>query len=362
MSPVDYISNYWGLLLIVLSLVLLLRINAFMKKDQKKKFYKMLLLLLTLSVVSHIEVGLGRETEYSEWRAVFTMLKYSISPVILALTIELVYPGIRKIVYIPAAINMLFCIISIKTGIVFKFLKEYNSFQRGPLGYLPFFICGFYIVLFIVLNIISKERNKRDERMVVYIMALSATAILLMPLILSDKFNESWFPLTAAIDTMVYYIFILHQLTQRDALTGLLNRQSYYFMLEHYGEDITAVIAIDMNGLKELNDNYGHEAGDKALAAIGACILKPVSESVRAFRVGGDEFMVLCMDTKSAKVNAVMQEIMDELAKTEYNCAFGCSSGDGKKNVDELIREADAKMYADKDRYYSEFGERKLHK
>ena len=93
---------------------------------------------------------------------------------------------------------------------------------------------------------------------------------------------------------MLYYLYTYSQYTKRDALTGLLNRQSYYSHIEKNGETIGAVISIDMNELKWLNDNYGHEAGDKGLATVSKCFKTNVSRRDKVYRIGGDEFMVLC--------------------------------------------------------------------
>ena len=70
------------------------------------------------------------------------------------------------------------------------------------------------------------------------------------------------------IALFIYHVFSILQLTKKDALTGLLNRQAYYGETSRSFKDITAIISLDMNGLKKINDTYGHDAGDEALITL----------------------------------------------------------------------------------------------
>ena len=54
------------------------------------------------------------------------------------------------------------------------------------------------------------------------------------------------------------------------------------------------IVSIDMNGLKEINDKEGHAAGDKALETIAICFLSATTTKETVYRIGGDEFVILC--------------------------------------------------------------------
>ena len=87
----------------------------------------------------------------------------------------------------------------------------------------------------------------------------------------------------------IYYVFSILQVTKKDPLTGLLNRQAYYSDISSEPEEITALVSIDMNGLKTINDNEGHEAGDKAIATVAECFIRAAKRKQTVYRIGGDE-------------------------------------------------------------------------
>ena len=85
----------------------------------------------------------------------------------------------------------------------------------------------------------------------------------------------------------------------KDALTGLLNRRGFeqgiarYFTNGKLENDPIAVASIDMDGLKDINDNLGHAAGDEALKGIAHCLESVMNEGEIAARIGGDEFVAV---------------------------------------------------------------------
>lgn len=81
-------------------------------------------------------------------------------------------------------------------------------------------------------------------------------------------------------------------LTQKDSLTGLLNRQAYYADVDSERQSITAIVSLDMNGLKVINDNLGHSAGDEALVTLSLCFMKALKRRQSGYRIGGDEFVI----------------------------------------------------------------------
>ena len=144
---------------------------------------------------------------------------------------------------------------------------------------------------------------------------------------------------------LFYFLFLYIHLACIDPLTKTLNRQSYYQEIENSVTQIEAVISVDMNDLKHLNDTYGHAKGD--LALITVCdILNKYSNSNRVYRVGGDEFIILYRHTSEEEIKKYIYNMEEELAKTEYSCAFGFSMY--KENVEDTIKKADEMMYDNK--------------
>ena len=152
-------------------------------------------------------------------------------------------------------------------------------------------------------------------------------------------------------------MFLILQLTKKDALTGLLNRQAYYSYIKAGRKDVTGVISIDMNGLKPINDNEGHIAGDKALVTLSECFLKASKNKHLVFRLGGDEFFILCRKTNEDELKEFVKEIKKNVRETKYSCSIGyCYCDDSNKDLEEYAKESDKMMYEDKARYYQKTG------
>lgn len=148
----------------------------------------------------------------------------------------------------------------------------------------------------------------------------------------------------------------LHYASFTDMLTGLNNRNQYMKVLNAYKEnppDSLGVSFIDINGMKKLNDSYGHEYGDWVIETV-AGILKGQWEA-DAYRIGGDEFVIL---RENIGEQAFLQEAaaLREAFEADSVCevSLGYSWGEGELDVNTLIVEADEKMYAEKQSYYKE--------
>jgi len=156
----------------------------------------------------------------------------------------------------------------------------------------------------------------------------------------------------------------LEYLGKHDVLTQLRNRAFYAEELNRLtrkGPWPLSVIAIDLNGLKVVNDEQGHAAGDSMLRRVGEVLAKAVDAPACAARIGGDEFTVLLPGTDERGAHALQERIISmlELNNQFYpgqhlSLAMGiasCQSGDA---VEAAINRADQAMYAEKNRYYQQ--------
>ena len=117
-----------------------------------------------------------------------------------------------------------------------------------------------------------------------------------------------------------------------------------------------------MNGLKAINDNEGHNAGDEALLALALCFNKSLRGRQSGYRIGGDEFIILCRKNSEAEVESLAERIKKNVGETKYSCAIGYGLNlNGEKDIEKLLKESDEMMYKDKDRYYAETGKNRRH-
>ena len=122
------------------------------------------------------------------------------------------------------------------------------------------------------------------------------------------------------------------------------------------GRDISAVASFDMNGLKTLNDSLGHGEGDKALAEIGRCLQEVNDKNTFAYRVGGDEFVVLFLRQTKEAVEQVIRRIRENVEKAGYSVSIGYAMKTPAQNLEEALQESDRKMYQEKAGYYQKNG------
>jgi len=156
----------------------------------------------------------------------------------------------------------------------------------------------------------------------------------------------------------------LEYLGKHDVLTQLRNRAFYVEELNRIrrkGPWPLGVLAIDLNGLKAINDDHGHAAGDAMLRRAGEVLAKAVDAAHCAARVGGDEFMVLLPGVDERGVLAVQERIQSlvDMNNQFYpgqhlSLAMGRAICQAGEQVDEVLQQADQNMYQEKKRYYDE--------
>lgn len=149
-------------------------------------------------------------------------------------------------------------------------------------------------------------------------------------------------------------------LAYTDILTGCGNRQLMDRRLEEYagyGGNIT-IAFIDINGLKNINDKFGHAEGDKYLVKVAQVLSEIANESnVDLFRYGGDEFVIISNALDENKVIELLNQKNITLADDDYDnykksISYGVVRGESA-NYSELIKHADENMYNFKMKYYA---------
>ena len=149
----------------------------------------------------------------------------------------------------------------------------------------------------------------------------------------------------------------LYQQSTVDTTTGLLNRNSYNTYLSEYSEgdfDCISCIYIDVNGLHEYNNTYGHQAGDKMLKMVASNLKDCFSEHTQ-YRIGGDEFVIISENVAFKSVLANLKTFREQMKEHNIHIASGMEWRDENMNLADMIKKADAKMYQDKERFYNAF-------
>jgi len=191
-----------------------------------------------------------------------------------------------------------------------------------------------------------------------------------------DVYQEVVFrdPVTETYEHVVTLVHSL-RLTQdklktmaiRDPLTGVYNRNFFNEIIaneinrqKRYGDRFSIVI-IDVDNFKQINDDYGHLLGDWILRECALVLGRSIRSSDLLVRFGGDEFLVVTLETDSGECTALTSRINEHLscwnrehANPDYGLAVstGCAVFEPGKDLMEVIKEADSRMYKNKTRSY----------
>ncbi len=146
----------------------------------------------------------------------------------------------------------------------------------------------------------------------------------------------------------------LEELCFEDQLTGIGNRHAIrdYFERIHVDECI-GIVYCDVMGLKKMNDNKGHQAGDQLLLRASEC-LKRVFKEYGLFRVGGDEFLAVCVGIGEQELQSRSGILRDKMKEHDAPMAVGYVwRADCREDMDTLLKLADHKMYENKRMLYA---------
>ena len=160
----------------------------------------------------------------------------------------------------------------------------------------------------------------------------------------------------------------LRDISLTDDLTGAYNRRHGMYSLrewfarsKRYGTPFS-MIYFDLNGLKTINDKYGHQAGDLLLRSVVTSCKKLLRESDLLFRMGGDEFMVLCPDTDKRGAFICAERMLEAvkgvtIVDQSVSFAYGIAhSSEDYKDMDEMLHSADTSMYECKKKMHGDKG------
>ena len=157
----------------------------------------------------------------------------------------------------------------------------------------------------------------------------------------------------------------LEMLSSMDMLTGVNNRNTMNNKVDEIVEGKRkmkypySVVFADLNGLKRVNDEEGHIAGDQLLKN-AAAILRGVFYDCEVYRAGGDEFMVLADGLDETEIEARVKQLIDQAANTRnVHFAVGTCAVNKGDDIRSAMHTADERMYADKNAYYEQHPDRK---
>ena len=360
------ISNI-PLLVISVVMIFLAVKNIQIRRRESIYFILFTTLVMILSVVVEGEIHCIKHG-YLVGATIFTSLRYFLRSVLLYIFVLLANMEQKRKKHffllwaIPIGISFIINLLPLFIGVpgvstvVFSYQFEDGvlKFVRGSfLSYIPHVVLAVYLGLLIYVSTVRFHGiHWHDGLMIVLcVAAIVATVVVEIVTGRNDLLN-----LVCDICAMINYIFIVSVNASRDPLTGLYDRRTYNEDVARYKEIINGVVQIDMNGLKYLNDHFGHDAGDLALNTLANIFADSVdAKRMCAYRLSGDEFVVLMFKGSKEQLDNAVSVIQERINDSNYSAALGYYYIDKNTSTvtfEEAMHIAEELMYIDKSKHY----------
>ena len=358
----EYLVTNFPLFCVCIAMGLTSLSNLKSNKKNSIDVFVILGLCLALSVVVHFDIYASRRTDTIVLATIMAYLGYLLRLVCLYFFIRMadktkVVPswafiaslGLSALLYAPA----LFIGVEQFAGICYRYVVNEAgtglTMLVGPLNYTSHVVAALYLIYMIFISFKMISLKHRDDALVVLTCsAFVVTAVTLEALQLVTNLLN----IIIAISCVFYYLFVNRDHNRRDALTYLYNRKTYFEDVSRSFSKVSGVILFDMNGLKQINDNLGHEEGDKAIVTIANAISVSILKDMSAYRMGGDEFVVLSVFSGEKSLLQVAEKVRTIVDKAGYSVSFGVAYRQEKETRKELINRAETEMYKSKELYY----------
>lgn len=369
-------------------LLVLIYENGRLEKKIKHLFYRTCVVLMIAVLTEWGAVALnGARASTIGLHTVVKCLDYIVTPFAAFYFVKIVSKESRasRVILGILIANAILQFISIFTGWTF-YVDADNYYRHGEQYFLYIGVFAVAILYVIVEFLRYGNTFKRRNRGSLYLIF----AMFFMGVILQEFVKSSLRTavLSLSIDTILLFIHfsefsqirgdedlsIQRTLANTDALTGMYSRNAYNSAIETFDKlsalpEELSVFSIDVNGLKSVNDNLGHAAGDELICGAAGCINAVLGRHGRCFRTGGDEFIVLSrmdaslLEKAEQDLRGMADSWQGKKAKTLSLSIGWCHAADMPGiSLEALIAAADKRMYADKAAYYTRTGYDRRHR
>ena len=351
--------------------------NELFSYSQRKRFIILSIIIIVEIIIDTIAITVDSHPEIVTIYKILKIVEFTLTPLIPTFLASLIanqsfWIKIRKILYSIIGVN------AVAQSITY-FLPFMFYIDEGAIYYrtiFTYFYIGILIICFIFLmlsvnNSFIKNVNNLNGT------AYSINVFFFLGMIIrlfNSKNNSDWLCITVGL--FLFIIYFNNSYLKIDPTTLLLDRKVFNTKLTRITYN-TAIIVIDANKFKVVNDTYGHQSGDIALLKIAERILKVYGKVGHCYRIGGDEFCVilkrnmlkkLAYGTKNCDIYSALDnlsmELDKEIEKKSQKYAmlkFGVSQGYDiyyslndltypidYKTINDVLKTADENMYKKK--------------
>lgn len=355
-------------------LLSMLSVHAWLKLGRKETVHKLFLTLILITIlilileIFSVLLNASTDVNFITVHKIVDTLGFFLTPLVPICAISYVYKRTRKYKSIniskflwlgfPLVVNSILSLGSFHFNWIFSITNE-NIYVRGPLFFLSPITSYFYYFINLVILYPVRDKISREE---LTILSLFTIIPSLLSIIQLYYFIYLTIWNSVAIAVIVNYIFIVHSQAKIDPLTRLANRTAYDEYLAVLGRKsntVLAVVNIDLDDFKTINDVYGHHEGDQVLRLFARQIEEVFDGKGISIRWGGDEFIILVNENRPECLEKYMDRLNNNI--DTYNASnnkpyhikfsYGVAILDNTYNtIHELIEYSDKLMYAEKNK------------
>ena len=328
------------------------------------KLFRMTTIIIIVTViVDFIKEYYSYKETYNFWTRTFaTFLGFSLRPLVAYLIITISYIPIKEtlgffhnkkrviiLASIPLIINCILCFISCFTPLIYSYDK-FNVFHCGPLCIVPFIVSSLYFLLMFVSLFFCYKTKNYGEKIIVCLVAF----ICVVSVILETVFKYyAVLNSSLSLGLLFNYLFMHTEISKIDNLTKVYNNTSFWLDVKKLNSETFSLISIDINFLKVINDKFGHSAGNDALFTTCEVIKSILPRNATLYRIGGDEFAIIYLSNNILEIKSLINGIYKTLGKNNISIACGYAIYDNVSDFENVFKEADKNMYAEKARIKS---------
>lgn len=323
--------------------------------NQRKNPFFYCVILIILVIISEIGtiITCNGEPELRILGILFNLIGFTLTPLIPIILIAIFDIKIllrHKVLLVPTIINAVAVSLSPYFGLIF-FVDLNNDYERGKLFFLFVIVYVINILILVIAIWYIGKKYLYPIKFKISVLALFTVVATSIQLLI-PSIHSSWHCVTLSL--LLLYILLSDFDSSFDTLTKLYNRAAFDKQSKQLnGKKSFYIVVMDINKFKDANDTYGHKYGNNVLKKLGAIIRDSFDNSCRCYRIGGDEFCLICWGDNEEIIQHQLKTLTNSLTRKreEDPClptlAYGYSvfrRGD-TLDFDKKMKEADHQMY-----------------
>ncbi|SDB25602.1 diguanylate cyclase (GGDEF) domain-containing protein [Pseudobutyrivibrio sp. YE44] len=343
-------ETYLGFITTITLLMFIVIMRSFNRR-LRNKFTAVAVAMLIALTAGALDTHFGYVGCCTNIRYLFKIVKYICEGYMELTVVQIVGHDYRKsrlkILWTPFILISIVIASAPFSPAVFSFGPK-GEFIRGPVGYIVFVQAGIYTLM--ALAVCAKKwfnGYQRDALIILFMLAVVSMGVFLEEALIYDNCTLT----SSSIGVLFVYVYMYAERYNVDSVSGCYKRRCFYSDAAKYAKTNMAVISMDLNDLKLINDNFGHKAGDIALLTLAEVCRSVKDNRFILYRTGGDEFMMLGIKASKEEAEQLISDTKQKLSETPYSCSFGLHMYKPGDDFDEVVVQADKAMYDDKSLY-----------